>query len=376
MTESKDNEVFVITKAESMGRIEEYLREHDVRNIKFFYADIPSVYKKLLNGFLYSGRLNVWHKGTFSIAKRLCKEYDIDIIHQITPVEFRSIGDYGRIPNVKFVCGPVGGGEYVPRALWAYTKGHRCVELLRAFINKYYKWKYKISGCLKRCDYLFYANNETRDFLGVTGGVLTEVGLNEVTTALAEKESGGKIVFLVAGRLIYRKGHRFLLDALKNVRTKNDYEVRIVGDGPEFECLEREVLMDESLKRHVRFKERIPFTEMQKEYDKADVFILPSLRETTGSVLLEAMSHGLPVIAINKFGSGLILNDGVGWMYKGRTKEEYIRSLSQSITYCVNHPEEVRRKAQNMLKLADTYTWREKVRRFDSVYRGLMKDEL
>ena len=42
-----------------------------------------------------------------------------------------------------------------------------------------------------------------------------------------------------------------------------------------------------------------PFVEIAKAYRNSDVFVLPSLRETSGNVLLEAMAYKLPIIALN-----------------------------------------------------------------------------
>jgi len=43
---------------------------------------------------------------------------------------------------------------------------------------------------------------------------------------------------------------------------------------------------------------KLSYEKMQEMYNKADVFVFPSLRETTGTVIVEAMAHSLPVICI------------------------------------------------------------------------------
>lgn len=117
---------------------------------------------------MYSGRLNIWNKRVLPLAKRICFEEKIDIIHQITPIEFRAIGNYGKIKNVKFVCGPLGGGESLPLGLRDYAKGHEIIEIIRTAINFWYRFKLRASGKLKQCDYIMFANKETQEFL--TGG--------------------------------------------------------------------------------------------------------------------------------------------------------------------------------------------------------------
>mgnify|MGYP001622939106 CR=1 FL=1 len=168
---SKTNKVYVITKEEQRKPIEKYLRGHHLTNIKFYYVDIPNFYKNIFKGFMYSGRLNVWNKRAFPLVNRICKEKKIDIIHQITPIEFRAIGDYGKIKNVKFVCGPLGGGESLPIGLRDYVKGHEIIEIIRSLINRWHRFKLRSTGKLNRCDYIMFANKETQEFL-MGGGKL------------------------------------------------------------------------------------------------------------------------------------------------------------------------------------------------------------
>lgn len=111
----------------------------------------------------------MWNRRVLPLAKKICEDEKIDVIHQITPIEFRAIGDYGKIANIKFVCGPLGGGESLPNGLKDYAKGHEIIEVVRSGINRWYRFKLRITGKLNRCDYIMFANKETQEFL-VGGG--------------------------------------------------------------------------------------------------------------------------------------------------------------------------------------------------------------
>ena len=174
-SKTNTNKVYVITKEEQREPVEKYLRSHPLENIKFYYVDIPNFYKKIFKGFMYSGRLNVWNKRVFPLAKKICADQKIDVIHQITPIEFRAIGDYGKIANTKFVCGPLGGGESLPNGLKDYAKGHEIIEVVRSGINHWYRFKLRITGKLNRCDYIMFANKETQEFL--VGGQRTKLSV-------------------------------------------------------------------------------------------------------------------------------------------------------------------------------------------------------
>ena len=385
---AKINKVFVITKEEHREVIEKYVDEHKIENLKFYYVDIPKIYKKCFNGFLYSGRLNIWHHRVLPVAEKICKSEKIDVIHQITPVEFRSIGDYGNISDVKFICGPLGGAESLPEGLRFYAKGNRSVEVFRSVVNFWYRLKYQINKKFKKCDYIFFANRETKSYLeksikGITSEIYTDIGLSEsefddsnryINNLDLKKrvKSHNKCVFLLAGRMIYRKGHHFLIDVLKRLPSQLEYEFRFVGDGKELESLKKRC-KDLNLSDKVFFTGKISFDNMRKEYENADVFVLPSIRETTGSVVLEALSKGLPVITINKFGGSIMVDETTGWLYDGSTKEEYIENLKNILVECIKNPDEIIVRGKNARIRAEKYMWKEKLAHYNDIYRDLIK---
>ena len=379
---NNDNMVIVITKIEHKQDIERFCKDNNVKNIKFFYVDIPKIYKKLYKGVFYSGRLNIWQRRAFRVAENICKEEQVDLIHQITPVEFRSIGNYNKIQNIKFVCGPLGGGEQVPKGLKTYTKSHNIVETIRAIVNIWYRFRLLCRSSF--CDEILFANEETKLYLkrcvakNKKATVVTEIAIDKAELVdisnLNSKYSENnqhKIRFLVAGRMIYRKGHAFLLDALKHIPEELDYECCFLGEGPELEKL-KEKCADTILNERVSFLGKVPYSEMYKEYESADVFIMPSLRETTGSVLLEAMAKGLPVITINRFGGSVLLDNESGWLYDGKDKSSYIEGLKNAIQECIENPDEVKRRGQNARKKAEQYVWEKKERHYQSIYDDIL----
>ena len=377
---AKKNQVYLITKTEHREHIKKYMSDNSVDNMKVYYVDIPTIYKKIFRSFFYSGRLNIWNKRVFPLAKKLCKTKGIDIIHQITPIEFRSIGNYGDIQNIKFVCGPLGGGEKIPHALKVYVKGHKkIIEIIRMYINQYSKVQLKISGKLKKCDYILFANKETKDFLLGNNyllqkqKIMTEIAIsNEDIIDPIREKNHIQLQFLIAGRLIYRKGHNLLLDALERIPEEYSYRCCIVGDGPEYEKIKKRCYKNQRLKNHVILKGNIPFEQMKREYTKTDVLIMPSLRETTGSVILEAMSQGIPVITIGEFGGRTLVNDRVGWLYDGKTKEEYIDNLKNILIECIKSPHVVYEKGEEAYQKAKQYTWNEKCKKYQLIYDTLL----
>lgn len=377
----EEDRVFVITKAEHKEAIESYRKQHPDLQVRFFYVDIPPVYKKLFRGFAYSGRLNVWHKRAVALAQQLCAREKIHIIHQITPVEFRSIGDYGKIPNVKFVCGPIGGGEYIPKGLRYYERRHIAQELIRKVLNRISLIRLQKRGVLARCDAVLFANEETKRYVSAAMGektvqaCRTEIGIDpgEIVPKCGTELPGQSRRFLVAGRLIYRKGHEFLLDALSELPEDLDYTCTILGSGPELRRLKNKCKKS-GLEHRVCFREKVPFDQMGEIYANTHALIMPSIRETTGSVLLEAMSRGIPVITIGRFGGSGLIHETAGWLYDGNSKREFIENLKKILIACIQDPEGVYTRGQQAAQLSQEHTWDKKTAYYRSIYKQLLKE--
>jgi len=112
---------------------------------------------------------------------------------------------------------------------------------------------------------------------------------------------GGHFEILFVGRLVERKGVRYLIDAARQLPRERRARVVIIGDGPERQALEAQVRRD-GLGDRVQFRGRVPDADLRRAYASASVFVLPSVLDSHGDteglgvVLLEAMSYGVPVI--------------------------------------------------------------------------------
>jgi glycosyltransferase involved in cell wall biosynthesis len=103
-----------------------------------------------------------------------------------------------------------------------------------------------------------------------------------------------KISILYVGRIAREKNLSLLMDSFKklNKKYKEQIELIITGDGPELKKLKKNV------------PENVIFTgfkkglELSKIYASADFLAFPSVTETYGNVVIEAMASGLPVVAV------------------------------------------------------------------------------
>lgn len=119
---------------------------------------------------------------------------------------------------------------------------------------------------------------------------------------------------LTVGRQVQRKGHvRFIREILPEIRTDVNYI--IVGDGPEYEAIRREIKESERPER-VWLAGRQPDEILSCCYAAADLFIMPNIpvegdMEGFGIVLLEANQAGVPAVASDLEGIRDVIEQGV-----------------------------------------------------------------
>lgn len=140
-------------------------------------------------------------------------------------------------------------------------------------------------------------------------GLTEPVDEMQADTALPiERPDSGQLL-VACGRLIKQKGYPYLLRAFARLAVSRNVHLWILGEGP----LHKELtVLSESLGigSRVRF---LGFMDDPQAYMRAaDVFVLSSLWEGFGNVVVEAMAVGTPVVATNcHHGPGEIITDGV-----------------------------------------------------------------
>ena len=118
----------------------------------------------------------------------------------------------------------------------------------------------------------------------------------EASTEVPDGRGDGPLV-LYAGRLRTRKAVAVLIEAFAQVvERRSDARLVLAGDGEHRATLEARVA-ELGLGESIRFLGAVPRAALDRWYEEADVFCLPSIYEGFPLAILEAMAAGLPVVS-------------------------------------------------------------------------------
>jgi glycosyltransferase involved in cell wall biosynthesis len=104
----------------------------------------------------------------------------------------------------------------------------------------------------------------------------------------------------------------------------------------------------------------------------SDVVVLPSVREQFGQVLVEGMACGLPAIAVDAWGPGMVVEHGeTGWL----VPPDDVVELANALVYAVNCPAERRRRGERAVAVArERYSWPALAEEVAAVYGEARRD--
>lgn len=378
----KYHEVWAVVRKDRKPDIEKYCKENCIHDIHFIYADVPdwmNIYyrnlKKGTNGTLdFLFYQYVWQFFSAHAVKKVHKKVHFDLVHKVGTNDFRFSGRMASL-GIPLILGPIGGAQETPAALQYYVREHQKSEKLRALLNNLLSGTLNYRKTIRRADRIFVSNQETKQFLAKRirdsrkCKIFTEVGWSGELPVLSEKDSAKQsFTMMWAGRMEYRKGLELLIDVLDLLPDEADWKLILCGSGTEIETYKKTV-SEKCYADKVVFKGKIPFEELRKVYSVADLFVFPSLRETTGTVIIEAMAHAVPVLALKQGGASEVITDKTGFLIAGGSRDEILHKFADVIENCIRDPKSIKQYGFNARKrIEQYYCWDKRIEKMSKLY--------
>jgi glycosyltransferase involved in cell wall biosynthesis len=186
-----------------------------------------------------------------------------------------------------------------------------------------------------------------------------------------KSENKNKIRIMALGRLVHKKGFHLLLDAFAKLPGGQDlhYELVIGGSGPEQKALTAQI---QTLGIADRVKLAGWVDDAASFLGEGDLFVLPSLDEPFGIVVLEAMAMGIPIVSSTSQGPSEILDEDCAWMFENGDSASLLQALSRA---CDNYQERLRRSSNALQRFRQSYSKKAVLGEFIALYQSLLVEK-
>ena len=168
---------------------------------------------------------------------------------------------------------------------------------------------------------------------------------------------------LFASRLVWEKNLQTLINIYKQSEEEGKaWNFIVAGDGVALQALQEQM-------PKAFFLGKLDQSTLAKVYASSDIFVFPSISETYGNVVIEAMSCGLPCVIANGGGSASFIEHGVnGYLCEANDALDYIASIELIL---VNKPHK-----ENIIRSGLSYVadldWESVVNKLFAEWKGMI----
>ena len=371
------HEVWLLTRASRRPAIEaEVDRTGAVPNLHFLYydLDLPTCDQWCKRGavgrYLY---YLFWQWGAYRLARTVHANVKFDRVQHITFGTVRVPSFMGNL-GIPFIFGPAGGGERAPWKLRAgygargwLSDGARDLSNLSVRLNPLTRQMFK------RAETIYVTSNQSRDLLPPRyrskAAIQLAIGSDAIDPPLPSSNRVGKGSdsnqkrFLFVGRLICWKGMHLGLPAFaKVVQNTPSSRLTILGQGPE-ERRWRQLASRLGIAQNIDWFHWMEWEQLIESYRSHDALLFPSLHDSGGQVVLEAMSYGLPVVCLDLGGPGQIVDDTCGRVIStvGASRRQVIAGLSNAMIELTDDHAQLKRISRGAMDASRKFLWKDLV---------------
>lgn len=377
---AKYSELHIITEGEFRNEIEAALPTlPQGKNMHFYYNPVSEKIRKMCwnqGDWRFYKYYKEWQWKTYLIAKDICKENHINILHQLNMIGFREPGYLWKIPDIPFVWGPVDAKESFPLA---YLEGASLkTKLFIQLKNAITKWQLqhakRVRLAVKRASCVISASSNSQQafkkYYQIDSPLLNETGCYIQEHPIIDKSKKEYFDILWVGKLDFRKQLSLALRSI--AATKNPHiKLHIVGGGNNFmyQTLAKEL----GIENQCKWYGAISHEEVQTIMQKSDIFFFTSVAEGTPHVVLEAISNNLPVVCFDTCGQGDSINEKVGRKIKLSNPNLSSQQFAMILNELENNRDMLKEMSENCKERQKELSWDRKAQQMIGLYQKILK---
>lgn len=371
------HEVWVLTRRNNQTAIE--AAQAEKANLRFIYYDLPrrAMWWKRGSRGVHLYYL-LWQWFAYLKVKEMNEMQRFDVVHHITFGVLRQPSFMGRL-GIPFIVGPLGGGERAPLALRLhYSLRGWLVDALRDVANLVAKCDPLVRSMFSRADLILLKTPESLAWLPARyrhkAHCMLEIGIDPIRANRSNAADGSsrngpqeqgsprgsaRLELLFVGRFLPLKGMGLGLRALGQLqRSGVRFHLTMIGHGSEMRRWH--ALADTlGIADQVSWVPWMTQEQLLKAYWQFDLMLFPSLHDSSGNVVLEALSRGLPVVCLGLGGPACLVDHTCGQVVevRGCGEREVIDRLAAALSAFSLRPEQLAQLREGAILRADAYRW-------------------
>ena len=378
---ARHHEVVLLAPPKAGPAIEAAAREC---GIVFHAVGLPDGFRRFSERLGVVGmwlRKHAWQRRVLKVARRLHAAAPFDLVHQTTFHTFRIPFLCTRL-GIPSVWGPVAGGESVPPGFESFLGPFAAAEARRARLNRWCLRGPAVRESLEASSAILVSNRTTLAFLPeACRGKCLVVAPNAVRDEDLDPAKAGartpaevfEIVF--AGACAPTRAMPLVFEALAG-GIGRDWKMTVAGDGPALAFWKSEARRL-GVGERVSFLGNIPREELGRIYDRASVLVFPALRDSGGSAILDAMTRGIPILALDWAGPGEMVDASCAVVVGTRDPRSAAAGIREGLRRLAEDPGLGPVLAANAFRRAvEKFSWRGKFEGVREIYEQLATAEI
>ena len=380
---AKHCELHIITEGEFRDNIEEVLPSlPQGKNLHFYYNPVSEKIRRMCwnqGDWRFYKYYKEWQYKTYQIAKEIIRNNHIDIVHQLNMIGFREPGYLWKIENIPFVWGPIGGLKQFPTS---YLEGcslkMKVFNYLKNYINIFQlKYDKRVNNAFKRSKLLissipdsYYAIKKYKNLDSI---IIPETGCFESYDNNLDRFDEESFNIIWVGKFDFRKQ---LPLALRIIKKTNNSKVHlnIYGTGNDLQIKESRILSEKlNINAQISWHGNVPNYEIANAMKKALLFLFTSVSEDTSTVVLEAISSGLPVMCFDTCGMRYVINDKVGRKIPLTNPQHSVEDFAETINILEGNRAMLKQMSENCRQRQDELSWDNKAMQMVELYNKILK---
>lgn len=340
---AREHEVWVMTHEEYHSQIDSWLKDHPLPSTLHFvyFGRVCTYSRNSMVGRFQTWKVNVdWHREVLAVALKLNKKHHFDLVHHVTCATWRVASPLWKL-GIPSVWGPVGGGERFPSSCMGILSPVGLVfEMLRGISNFTSSHSRAILQAFRGMDACVAANRETHDLVcrlrgreeGVTQLLQVFFPTSKIDVYIPlvlKKDYLGPLRFFAGGVFEARKGGAIALKAVAQLK-EVPFTYTFGGNGPERDHWRR-LAARWGMGDRMVFNDGFSGNAYREELLKSHIYLLPSLRESAGITLMEAMLAGCVPIVADSGGPHDIVDENCGFRVPVTTPEKMAAEIAAHI---------------------------------------------